>query len=46
MRNQCRKQVKKQRQFDHDFEAKMVPKIDENRVQIEVQIAEKSNKKS
>ena len=35
MKNQCRKQVKKQRQFDHDFEAKMVPRIDENLAQIE-----------
>ena len=35
MKNQCRKLVKKQHRFDHDFEANMEPKRIENRAQIE-----------
>ena len=31
MKKRCRKQAKKQRIFYHDFEAKMEPKIVENR---------------
>ena len=33
MKNSCRKQAKTHLEFDHDFEAKMVPTIVENQAE-------------
>ena len=44
MKNRCRKQAKTQLEFDHDFEAKMVPKIVENRAKIDPKSMKKGSR--
>ena len=44
MKNQCRKRVKKQGRFDHDFEAKIDPKSMENRSEMDSKSMEKGSR--
>ena len=44
MKNRCPKQAKTQLEFDHDFEAKIVPKIIEHRAKIDPKSMKKGSR--